>query len=520
MLTVERRRDRREVFKKDGKVPVALWDSRRGEGYVFSDESLKGKVFVDKFVLLEYLRRRYGGIEGYVKVRSHTRKHKGRRIKVRAHYRRTPRRFSIVRGKVVPVWEGKSVFEREPTLKDVKMAMSLRTPLAQSMDLKLKARPAVTYEQWMRSPQKYDIPGVDWGREVVRHHRRVKIDERKLEEARRLVRELRVSAFEPGETPLKVRYGDGLFEVSGETYENKEKLKKLGFRWDPYRRVWYTKNPSSALKLLEDKDLARYVMKDKKKFYIGLGQLARAKIKEGSEPGSKVLLIEPTGDGSVFQINGYLDNDTYEELINAFKLKIPGSEYSPRGPKYIKVVKKGSVPIGMLDRVVSLLKKRGYRVEVKLPSRLRAHRDYFPFIIGDKPLRPYQVKALENAMRRGRGIIQVATGGGKTTIATALIARYGRPTIFFVHTKDLLFQAKERLEKRLGIPVGIVGAGRMDIKPVTVAMIQTVSKKIDEKDPRIAKMLRNAEVVIFDEVHHVPAQTFYKVALKTRAPYR
>ena len=69
-------------------------------------------------------------------------------------------------------------------------------------------------------------------------------------------------------------------------------------------------------------------------------------------------------------------------------------------------------------------------------------------------LRPYQVDAISKALTNmqfgtwwPRGVLQVATGGGKTEMAADIICMTNRPTIFLVHRKDLQTQAIKRFQK-------------------------------------------------------------------------
>ena len=90
-------------------------------------------------------------------------------------------------------------------------------------------------------------------------------------------------------------------------------------------------------------------------------------------------------------------------------------------------------------------------------------------------IRPYQLEAKEKALEAHRGILQVATGGGKTVIAAVIIAELSTNTLFMVHTKDLLYQAKKSFEDILGIHVGQIGDGIVDIQQVTIATTQSMA---------------------------------------------
>jgi superfamily II DNA or RNA helicase len=58
------------------------------------------------------------------------------------------------------------------------------------------------------------------------------------------------------------------------------------------------------------------------------------------------------------------------------------------------------------------------------------------------------------------GVLQAATGAGKTAMAAKLIQLLRTRTSFCVHTRDLMQQAQEMFEKMLGIEVGIIGSGK------------------------------------------------------------
>lgn len=126
------------------------------------------------------------------------------------------------------------------------------------------------------------------------------------------------------------------------------------------------------------------------------------------------------------------------------------------------------------------------------------------------PLRPYQTSAVL-AMLRGDwpgGVLQAATGAGKTAMAAKIIQLLKTRTLFCVHTKDLMRQAQDAFSQFLNIEVGQIGAGVSDLKHVNVATIQTLARgKHDD-------YLRTVQLAIFDECHHVAAPTIYAVRHK------
>ena len=142
-------------------------------------------------------------------------------------------------------------------------------------------------------------------------------------------------------------------------------------------------------------------------------------------------------------------------------------------------------------------------------------------------MRDYQLDVVKKALKQTRGIIKMATGSGKTPVASCIISYLSNfPTIFYVTSKDLLYQAKNELEKFIlkngkNIEVGIVGDSKKDIKDITVMTIQTAvkalggtykkfdneerSQQIDDfykNDNEVIELIRSARVMICDEVQH------------------
>ena len=119
-------------------------------------------------------------------------------------------------------------------------------------------------------------------------------------------------------------------------------------------------------------------------------------------------------------------------------------------------------------------------------------------------LRPYQQAAVDAVLARDFGVLEAGTGAGKTVIALAVIAARRQPTLVLVHTKELLHQWAERIETFLGIKAGLIGDGHNEPGPVTVAIVNSARRRLDELIPLFGQLC-------VDECHRVPASLFTDV---------
>lgn len=130
-----------------------------------------------------------------------------------------------------------------------------------------------------------------------------------------------------------------------------------------------------------------------------------------------------------------------------------------------------------------------------------------PWVNKPHDLRPYQEEAVELMMSNYRGIINFATGLGKTLVATHFIKRYKRRALVVCPSDSVAKQFYELFVSSFGkSKVGFYGGGKKVVADITVGIAASVCRCIEE--------FRGAElgVVIIDETHHTPASTFYEIA--------
>lgn len=199
-------------------------------------------------------------------------------------------------------------------------------------------------------------------------------------------------------------------------------------------------------------------------------------------------------------------------------------------------------PIGLLDRVVSLFEK--YGIQVNIVNKRVVDSCMYDFEHDSSIMRDYQFKCVLASVTHGNGIVKVATGGGKTMIAGQTIGALGKKSIFIVHTRDLLYQAKESFQRLFPLEtIGQIGDGIIDYQNITVATMQTLailggvevgSNTYDEESSNDEAKIEadnakkeafhqyaiTVQCVMMDEVQIVCSQTAYGVRfLFERASY-
>ena len=255
-------------------------------------------------------------------------------------------------------------------------------------------------------------------------------------------------------------------------------------------------------------------------------------------------MIKIIVDNVYCHIVGLYDHDIIKALDDVLSYYVMGFEYSraftngwwnSKKNKWEKwdgrnhlLTEKLRFHSGLLGKVKIILKNNGVQFEIE------DKRKEVPF--GPKietkniEVRLYQERALEISLRELGGIVQSATGSGKSVMITQLIANTNVKTMVYVVGIDLLHQMREAFEKMLGTKVGIIGDGIVDIKRINVCTVWTAAmalgKKyvpLDDEDrskkekwqasnkDKIARVIRDAELAIFDECHMLATDTLQQI---------
>lgn len=149
-------------------------------------------------------------------------------------------------------------------------------------------------------------------------------------------------------------------------------------------------------------------------------------------------------------------------------------------------------------------------------------------------LRPDQEAAVQRLLAYNNGVLAATTAFGKTVAAIGMIARRRVNTLILVHSKALLEQWKEEIEKFLIInepiteaekkgrgrkkafsPIGLLDGGRNTLHGIIDIAVFNSALSEDDVKP----FVRNYGMVIADECHHSGAIGYERVLKYVNARY-
>ncbi len=196
------------------------------------------------------------------------------------------------------------------------------------------------------------------------------------------------------------------------------------------------------------------------------------------------LLLHPPPKGKA-----WVDHAEWDDRVEKFRL--PADRYRP---------------------LIEALKAAGTRVD----DRARAFTDLPLRFAGGHVPHAHQAEALAAWKAAGRrGVVVLPTGAGKTLVAQLALEATPRSALIVVPTLDLLHQWYAGLRTAFpGTAVGLLGGGSRDLAaPLLVATYVSAAAEAETLGNRYA-------LLIFDEVHHLPAGYTRVIAEYSIAPYR
>lgn len=126
----------------------------------------------------------------------------------------------------------------------------------------------------------------------------------------------------------------------------------------------------------------------------------------------------------------------------------------------------------------------------------------------------YQEAAFNAWLKAGRrGSVILPTGAGKTFVALKAIADVSASALVVAPTIDLMSQWYSLLTDSFGVEIGILGGGYHEVRDLTVTTY-------DSAYIYAADIGNRFELLVFDEVHHLPSPRNRQIPMMSTADYR
>lgn len=203
------------------------------------------------------------------------------------------------------------------------------------------------------------------------------------------------------------------------------------------------------------------------------------------------MVIEIIVGNSYSQIKG-LDSKAFSQVKKLLSYEDnPQAAYYTGGfarTRYL-IDAKGNFPTGLLNRLArylrdvridhTIVRKKHTCVQVELEADFG---DIVPY--------PDQQAAVTTAMVKGRGILSLPTGTGKSLVIALLIDKLKLSTLIVVPNLELKYQLTESLESIFG---------------------ETPHIRVENIDSAALKTAKGYDCLIIDECHHSAARTYHKL---------
>ena len=234
-----------------------------------------------------------------------------------------------------------------------------------------------------------------------------------------------------------------------------------------------------------------------------------------------------------------LDSSALNLLSTHLSVKVPNYYFSNAfknhtwdGTQRFLTRPANTFPTGLLPKVVEFIQDLdNYEIEIENQCMgcnykvLPVVDEESTVISEDKTLRDYQVDTI-NAVASNkvldmpfyRGVINIATNGGKTVIAEGILKglypqlkKNGGVFLFLTHSKEIARQAQRSIENDLQIDTGFIGDGAWGVKTVTIALISTLYSRLKKQKVEFLELKDKVAAVILDEMHHSSSTSWQEV---------
>lgn len=215
-----------------------------------------------------------------------------------------------------------------------------------------------------------------------------------------------------------------------------------------------------------------------------------------------------------------LPSKVISQINKVTSYELPGAWVSGFSPqrRYLFSRATQKFPSGLLKRVKKSIRKCGYKtrtIDYRKQVKIDDKKILSIFDNLDFSLRDYQAESVVDGVRYQHGLFWHPTGSGKTKLFTLLLLCYDKVTLVITHRKELLYQTKREIEQLTGREVGIIGDGNWAPRKWTVGLVNSFMRK-DDLLKNVITYLEKIEYLICDEVHHLGASMWWKIAKQSR----
>lgn len=186
------------------------------------------------------------------------------------------------------------------------------------------------------------------------------------------------------------------------------------------------------------------------------------------------------------------DRGVIEATYRLLRFRPEGFQFMPRYKSghwdgYISLYRRRDrvFPGGLVQRVADRLKEHGVEVVLEDRSEHPLTEAALEGGTSTTKLRDYQVEAVEAAIAARAGVLESATGTGKTEVLGAVIQRLACRTLIIVASRDLAWQTIDRFQRTLSFPnapqdglYGLVGDDVARPGLITAALYQTLHRRL------------------------------------------
>lgn len=222
-------------------------------------------------------------------------------------------------------------------------------------------------------------------------------------------------------------------------------------------------------------------------------------------------------DNRMYFPNG-LPNQLVAIIDKLFSYKKQGAQWSDAYKRgqwdgRIKFLRKDSLPWAFIHKFIELLDAYNKRAGTAFKPMIVDQRDknVVDMVYDTKfreskfILRDYQNEAVEMMLKKRIMIMHGGVGSGKSLIIAEFLRRVNRRSLVLINKIELVHQLADEIEEHLGVKVGRMVEGSMDVdKQITVATPQTIAaiiKRNNQDTINLKIFLYNITAIVYDESH-------------------